>query len=183
MEALESIISAFGKEIIPFTVELTLNLSRAFSRMIEKDSSESEVSAQSALNTIQKVIDIANLTVLTLTLTLTHFDSELLMKICLILNPIFDYCLSERGYNYFEEAIDLLSSLLYYTPDNSMPHLYYLMKILHTSILGEGAVIPFALEYIDNILPAVVNFIKKDKGQTLENLPWILQMVFRLLKT
>ena len=179
MEALESIISAFGKEIIPFTVELTLNLSRAFSRMIEKDSSESEVSAQSALNTIQKVIDI--LIKSSDSDSDFDFDSEPLMKISFILNPIFDYCLSERG-SYFEEAIHILSSLLYCTPDNSMPHLYYLMKILHTSILGEGTVIPFALGYIDNILPAVVNFIKKYKGQTLENLPWILQMAFRLLK-
>ena len=177
MKALTKIISAFGEEIIPFTVELALNLSRDFNCIIEQDSTQSDIYLEYHLYIIRMLISIS----------MESSGHEILMKISYIVNPIFNYCLSKRRsyccvYVYFREAISLLSSILYYTPDNFMPHLYYLMKIIDTSILGYCAKIPDALRYIDSSLAAIVNFIAKYKGQTLENLLCILEMVFRLLK-
>ena len=104
-----------------------------------------------------------------------------MVKISFILNPLLDYCLSERGFSYFRTGLKLLTCLLYYTPDNSMPHLYYLTKNIRTSFLGK-AVKPFAIKEVCKTLSPLSNFIKKYKGQTLEILPWILEMAFRLLK-
>ena len=174
VEALESIISAFPKEIVPFALELTQHLANAFIRMIEKDINEDEgesaMAAVSTLNTIGKIIDVL------------EDRPDDLLRISFILNPAFEYCLSERGSDYFEETLSLLTCLLYYVPENSMPHLYYLIKNLRTSILGEGPVAPFAIEHIDETFSPIANFIKKYKEQTLENLPWILEMAFSLLQ-
>ena len=174
VESLESVISAFPKEIIPFALELTQHLAGAFMRMVGKDINEDEgegaMAAASTLNTIAKIIDVL------------EESPEDLAKISFILVPVFDYCFSERGCDYFEETLNLLTCLLYYTPENSMPHLYYLLKNLRASILEEGGVSPFAIEHIDETFSAIANFIKKYKQQTLENLPWILEMAFSLLR-
>ena len=174
VEALESIISAFPHEVVPFSLELTQHLATAFSRMIEKDLNEDEgesaMAAVSILNTIGKIIDVL------------EENAENLVKISFILKPIFDHCLNEKGCDYFEETLNLLTCLLYYAPDNSLPHLYYLITYLKASIAGEGEIKPYALEHIDEIFSPIANFIKKYQAQTMENVTGILNTGFILLK-
>lgn len=174
VEALESIVSAFPKETLPFSLELTQHLASAFSRMVAKDMNEDEgesaMAAVSTLNTISKIIDIL------------EDKPEDLVKVSLILKPVFDYCLSEKGCDYFEETLNLLTCLLYYAPEKSLPHLYYLIRLLRASILGEGTEKPYALEHIDEIFSPIANFIKKYPEQTLENLNGIVDIGFALIK-
>ncbi|OMJ81455.1 hypothetical protein SteCoe_18072 [Stentor coeruleus] len=174
VEALESIVSAFPKETLPFSLELTQHLASAFSRMVAKDMSEDEgesaMAAVSTLNTISKIIDIL------------EDKPEDLIKVSLILKPVFEYCLSEKGCDYFEETLNLLTCLLYYSPEKSLPHLYYLIRQLRASILGEGSEKPYALEHINEIFSPIANFIKKYPEQTLENLNGIIDIGFALIK-
>ena len=60
-----------------------------------------------------------------------------------------------------------------------MPHLYYITKNICTLFL---AVKPFAIKEVFKTLSPLSNFIQKYKGETLEILPWILEIAFRLLK-
>ena len=174
VEALESVISIFPKEILPFSLELTQHLVTAFGRLIEKDVNEDEgesaMAAVSTLNTIGKIIDFL------------EERPEDLLKVSFILKPTLEYCLSVKGCDYFEEALNLLTSLLYYSPENSLPHLYYLVRYLKASILGEGTNEPYATEHIDEVFSPLANLIKKYKQQTLENINGILEIGFLLIK-
>lgn len=174
VEALESVISMFPKEIIPFALELTQHLASAFSRMIEKDMNddegESAMAAVSTLNTIGKIIDVL------------EDRPEDLLKVSIVLVPIFNHCLSEKGCDYFEESLNLLTCLLYYAPDQSLPHLYHLLQLLRFSILGNGKDPAYAIEHIDETFSPIANFIKKYKPQTMENMAGILDMAVTLLK-
>jgi importin-7 len=174
VESLESIVSAFPKEIIPFSLELAQHLASAFTRMIGKDlnedDGESAMAAVSTLNTIGKIIDVL------------EDRPEDLTKLSFILQPIFEYCLSEIGCDYFEEALNLLTCLLYYSPDGSLPHLYYLIKHLKASILGQDQETPYAIEHVNEVYSSIANFIKKYKEKTMENMAGILEIGFLLLK-
>lgn len=174
VEALESIVSAFPKEIVPFSMELTQHLTLAFTRMIQKDMNEDEgesaMAAVSTLNTISKIIDVL------------EEKPEDLVKVSHILKPVFDHCLSEEGCDYFEETLNLLTCLLYYAPDNSLPHLFYLITHLRNSILGFGDVKAYANEHVEEIFSSLANFIKKYPDLTLAGLNEIVAIGIALLK-
>lgn len=174
VESLESIVSAFPKEIHPFAMELTQHLTLAFTRMIQKDMNEDEgesaMAAVSTLNTISKIIDVL------------EDKSEDLVKISEVLKPIFNHCLSEAGSDYFEETLNLLTCLLYYAPENSLGHLYYLMKSLKQSVLGEGELKPYATEHVEEVFSSLANFIKKYPELTLANLTEVVSIGLGLLK-
>jgi hypothetical protein len=173
VEALESIVSAFPKEILPFSMELSQHLTVAFTRMIQKDMNEDEgesaMAAVSTLNTISKIIDVL------------EEKPDDLVKISHVLKPIFDHCLSEAGCDYFEETLNLLTCLLYYAPDNSLPHLFYLITHLKTSILGNGETKPYASEHVEEVFSSLGNFIKKYPEQALSSMSDLVTMSASLL--
>ena len=109
-------------------------------------------------------------------------NPDKLVKISFILNPVFDFCRVQKGSIFLPTAVKVLYYLLYYTPDNSMPHLYYLLNNLLTLFSGKTLINPYDNTTLDQIFSSIANFIKKYKGETLENLPWILETVFSLLK-
>ena len=172
VRVLKRLISAFSEEIISFAPELTLNLCRAFNQMGKKINMDDLTLGQiDILNVIEKVINVL------------IYNPEDLVKISFILSPLFEYCLGGDGSDfYFEDILFLLSDILYYAPDNSMPHLYYLTNYLYNSIAEKGRVERFTNKGVDKALSSIANFIKKYKGQTLENLPRILEIAFTLLK-
>ena len=203
MKALSNIVCSLSEKILPFTLELTLHLAKIFNQIIgtETETNEVEALATCALETVRSII--------TIIIQNTEFrqpwinaiqpysriaQCEDLVNISFILSQTFDYCLSEKGLIYFEPAIRLLASLLCYTPDNSMPHLYYLANSYCTLVLAElQGTIPsrkislnpnhslFMVNAAES-LSCIGNFIQKYKGQTLDNLPRILKMAFSLLK-
>lgn len=174
VESLESIVSSFPNEIHPFSLELTQHLASAFTRMIQKDMNEDEgesaMAAVSTLNTISKIIDVL------------EEKNEELIKISHVLKPIFDHCLSEAGCDYFEETLNLLTCLLYYANENSLPHLFYLMKSLKQSVLGEGELKPYATEHVEEVFSSLANLIKKYPDLTLANLNEVTSIGLGLLK-
>ena len=109
-------------------------------------------------------------------------NPDKLVKISFILNPVFDFCRVQKGSIFLPTAVKVLYYLLYYTPDNSMPHLYYLLNNLLTLFSGKTLINPYDNTTLDQIFSSIANFIKKYKGETLENLPWILEIIFSLLK-
>ena len=67
------------------------------------DEGEAAMAAVSALNTIAKIVDAL------------ESNHSRLVNISYMLVPIFDYCFSKQGSQYFEEAIQIYTCLYYYS--------------------------------------------------------------------
>ena len=203
IEALCTVLSRFKTEIVPLTLDLILHLSKAFNQIAGTviETKAEEAFTTCALQAIQSMIE-------KIVMNSIYWETfnkpgcidpmianyEGLVRISFVLSPLFDYCLSEKRFIYFENAIRILAFLLYHTPDNSMPHLYYLVKKYCALVLGESQGIKrfrrvtnsryygYSVLCVNDALACIGNFIQKYKGQTLENLPCILEMAFNLLK-
>ena len=90
VSALASMISVFRSEIIPFALELILNLSRAFNRMAEED-----------MNDIyERYHKPHSLEILNIFRNLVNDFKERpedLVKISFYLSPVFDYCIGKKN--------------------------------------------------------------------------------------
>ncbi|CAG9311508.1 unnamed protein product [Blepharisma stoltei] len=174
VDALEEIVGRFSTEIIPYALEFTQHLIATFFRMSSnegaQDEGESAMAAVSILNTIAKLVD--------------SFEErpQDLLNMSYLLVPVFDYCLNEKGCEFFEEAVHLLTSLLYYAPKDFLPHLFPFTRCLRASLLGEGNVKAYALEHTLEVFSPIANFIAKYLQLTTENLGIILSMGLDLLK-
>lgn len=174
VDALEDIVGRFSTEIIPYALEFTQHLIQAFFRMSnnegQQDEGESAMAAVSILNTIAKLLDA--------------FEErpEDLLNMSLLLTPVFDFVLNEKGCEFFEEGIHLYTSLLYYAPAGSLPHLFPYCRCLRASLLGEGTVKAYALEHTLEVFSPIANLISKYPQLTLENLPLPLTMGLDLIK-
>ena len=170
--SLESIISMFPDEVHPFALEISKFLidtfEQATNKAIENPNEQTTLSAVSALNTITKIIDIFNK------------DTESLIKLSFDLKPILEMCLKTA--DYYEEGINLLNCLLFYTSENTLTHLFHLLFAILTSLVGNNRIQPFGFQFIENVFPSIGNFIQKYKPLTLENLEFILNCSFSLLK-
>lgn len=173
VDALEVIISRFAEDIIPFALEMTEHLKDAFFRMAkQEDSSHDEESAMAAvatLNSISKIVD-----------ALEDLPEDL-FRISLVIQPIFDFTLSFEGCEFFEEAVHMLTCMLYYAPENSLVHLFDLVKHIKLAIVGSDKVKPYAGEHIDEVFSAVGNFIGKYKALAVENMHIFSEFIFELL--
>ncbi|CAG9331485.1 unnamed protein product [Blepharisma stoltei] len=174
VDALEDIVGRFSTEIIPYALEFTQHLIATFFRMSTneggQDEGESAMAAVSILNTIAKIVD--------------SFEErpQDLLNISVLLVPVFEYCLNEKGCEFFEEAVHLLTSLIYYAPKDALPHLFPFVRLLRASLLGEGNIKAYALEHTLEVFSPIANFISKYPQLTHENLAVILTMGLDLLK-
>ncbi|CAG9334821.1 unnamed protein product [Blepharisma stoltei] len=161
IDALENIVSQFSTDIIPYAIELVEHLSQAFMRIAEKvenqEDLEISLAGSSILNTILKIIDVL------------EDKPEDLLKTSLFMNPIFDFCFSSKGSDCFEEALHILNSLLYLAPPESLGHLCNYHMLLKVSIMGDGNIKPYGLEYIDEMFSVFGNYIAK-YSQAIANL-------------
>lgn len=171
VESLESIISTFPDEIRPYALELSQYLVESFENTVIRTQHERNEDKNSAaistLNAISKIIDVFNK------------NSDEIIKLSQNLAEVLKFCL--KNSDFFEESANILSCLLYYAPQESLGHLYELFECLKTSILGNDTIKAFSAQYIEEIFPPMANFITKYKGFTLQYMPNILDMCFKLL--
>jgi importin-7 len=171
VESLQTIIDLFPEEIKPYGLKLCEYLIESFESR-KKTSSESpeEVSstATCTLNTICKIIEMF------------HDDFDTLYNVSSRIKTLLQFCFSSIG--CFEEGANILESLLYYTPAESLPHLYELLDSIITSLVGNDAVKPFSSQYSEEIFPSIANFMSKYTAQTSSNLEFIIKFALKLLK-
>ena len=170
IEALEDIVENFSEEVVPFAVEfvqqLCLTFNKLSSREIADDNGDSAMAAVSTLNTISRLIE-----------TVSDQPDEL-EKICDNILPVLQHCLSKNGFEYMEEALKILSSLLYNTNPGRLKNLYGLCKIIFLSLHPTD---PYGSEKTEEIYPVVGNFIAKYPELIINELGDMINFLIGLL--
>jgi len=174
VDSLEDIVGRFANEIVPYAMGLTDHLIQAFLRMASQDSNqddgESAMAAVSTLNTIAKIVDA---------LEERHSD---LLTVSRSLQPVFEYALSEKGCEYFEEALHILTCLLYYSPPGHLPHLFGFLNYIKLGLIGSDQVKAYGKEQLEEAFSPIANFIAKYNDMAVQETESILQLAFQLMK-
>lgn len=172
IEALENIVSQFSTEIIPFAIELIEHLVNSFLRLIEKGDGEeydNSIAGSSVLSTLYKIIDVL------------EDRAQDLVKASILLKPIFDYCFTFKGAEYFEDALHILSCLLYFTPQEALPNMCVYVEYLKVSVLGNSDTKPYALEHAEEMFSVFANYISK-YSQSLPDLNIFFEIASSFLR-
>jgi len=149
---LETIVEKFGDEIAPYAVGLCENLSVAFWKITgqedndDEDEDELDSSVLAAFGCLRAIT-----TVLESMSSLT----QLYPKLEEILFPLMYKMCSSDGQEIFEEIVEIISYFTYFSPKIS-PQLWMLWPRLHE------CVVEWAVDYFDNILVPIDNFINRD---------------------
>eukprot|EP00899_Mesostigma_viride_P026574 jgi/Mesvir1/7100/Mv09206-RA.2 len=143
---LETIVDKFGEEIAPYALGLTQNLTAAFWRCIaseeEDDMDVGMLAAVGCLRAIATILDsVSSL-------------PALYPQLEAILMPILIRMLTSDGQDIYEEVLEILSFLTYYTPVIS-PDLWKLWPVM------VAAVDEWALDYLDKILIPLDNYVSR----------------------
>ena len=134
--ALEGIVDSYQQEIVPYAFDLVVHLTSAFHKYCQKsnkqsmnpdnddddDDSEAEMAAAGCLEAIRRIL-MAKLPEITYT------------SIQQVILPIFNYCFSEDGSDFIDEALSCLNILLYNSKSIS-DHLLFYFPILIYIIVG-----------------------------------------------
>ena len=123
--ALEGIVDSYQQEIVPYAFDLVVHLTSAFHKYCQKsnkqaantnnddeDDSEAEMAAAGCLEAIRRIL-LAKLPEITYT------------SLQQVLVPIFNYCFSEDGSDFIDEALSCLNILLYNSQTLSNIILFY----------------------------------------------------------
>jgi len=123
--ALEGIVDSYNQEIVPYAYDLVVHLTSAFHKYCQKsnnaanntnnddeDESEAEMAAGGCLEAIHRIL-MAKLP----EVTYTSLEQ--------VLSPIFNYCFSEDGSDFIDEALSCLNILLYNSKTLSDQLLFY----------------------------------------------------------
>lgn len=165
VEALEEIVGNFAPEIAPFAIEFCTHLINAFLSIVIKENNEDSVMAAiSTLNTLGKLID-----------TLDDRPEDL-YRISIEIQKIFDYVFTLDHSEYFECTLTLLTSLLYYCPSNSLPHLFKYASMLKNYIIENSRLKDAARDSVEELFPTFANIIQKYRVQAKENLNLFLEI-------
>jgi importin-7 len=170
IEALEDVVENFEAEVKPFAVELIGQLVGTFGRLagreVADDNGDSAMAAVSTLNTIVRLLG-------------TVEDSkEEIAKIGVVIAPVLQHCLSKNGFEYMEEALKILSILLFNAENGEMSHLYGFFSLILQSI---NPVDPFAIEKVQEMHAPIANFIAKFPEQVSNEVENLISFCIQLL--
>ena len=164
IESLEDIVTHFSVEVRPFALDLCKCLVSAFLSMSSREGDETVVAAESVLNTLGKIIDVLD------------DDFEALGNISLEVTPILDLVFSLKDLNFFDPALSILSSLLYYCPAGYLPHLWKYAGVLYNYVIDNGKVRDFVKDNLEDIFPPFGNYLKKYKQLCTENISLFISL-------
>ena len=160
---LEGIINRFSQELLPHVTDIVSRLTANFMRIVgvprgnEKTASDSDMAAVSCLNTINKIVSVVQ-----------ESDPSRLVPISHIVVPVLEHGLSVSGSEFFEEVLDLITCLLYFSPPGSLPHLLPLFRVLLTSGVASENSVAYAQESLSDLYSPLANVLSKYKPQVLE---------------
>ena len=124
VSALEGIVDSYNQEIVPYAYDLVVHLTSAFHKYCQKsnkaatntndddDDSEAEMAAAGCLEAIRRIL-MAKLPEVTYT------------SLQQVLTSIFNYCFSEDGSDFIDEALSCLNILLFNSKTLSDQLLFY----------------------------------------------------------
>lgn len=144
---LETITEKFGEDIAPFALGMTQNLAAAFWKVVQeaegKDDDEYGMMAcMGCLRAMSTILESVS--------SLPHMYPELEAAVF----PILHKMISEEGYDVFEEVLEILSYLTYFTPVVT-PRMWELWPLMMRMMDD------WALQYFENMLIPLDNYISR----------------------
>ncbi|WOL12812.1 importin beta-like SAD2 isoform X2 [Canna indica] len=151
---LETIVDKFGEEMAPYALGLCQNLAAAFWRCLEASGSDDETDDSGALAAVGCLRAIS--TILESVNRLPH----LFVQIEPTLLPIMRKMLTTDGQDVFEEVLEIVSYMTFYSPSISLE-----MWTLWPLIMD--ALAEWAIDFFDNILVPLDNYISRGTSHYL----------------
>ena len=147
---LETLVEKFGEEIAPFALGLTLNLVNAFSKCMQAgeagdDDASGALASLGCLRAISTILDAVSD---------MPKEQSLYPQLEDLLWPLMQRMISTDGQDVFEEVLEIVAYLTYYSPTISDR-----MWGLWPQLLA--ALDDWAIDYFDNILVPLDNFISR----------------------
>ncbi|CAL9749826.1 unnamed protein product [Musa acuminata subsp. burmannicoides] len=151
---LETIVDKFGEEMAPYAIGLCQNLAAAFWRCLGASESDDEADDSGALAAVGCLRAIS--TILESVNRLPH----LFVQIEPTLLPIMRKMLSTDGQDVFEEVLEIVSYMTFYSPTISL-EMWTLWPLIMDA-LGD-----WAIDFFDNILGPLDNYISRSTSHFL----------------
>ncbi|CAL9113869.1 unnamed protein product [Musa textilis] len=151
---LETIVDKFGEEMAPYAIGLCQNLAAAFWRCLGASESDDEADDSGALAAVGCLRAIS--TILESVNRLPH----LFVQIEPTLLPIMRKMLSTDGQDVFEEVLEIVSYMTFYSPTISL-EMWTLWPLIMDA-LGD-----WATDFFDNILGPLDNYISRSTSHFL----------------
>jgi len=163
---LEAIVEKFGEEIAPYAQGLTTNLAAAFWKLCDEGEDRDDDDCSGALASVGCLRAIA--TILESVSSLPHLYGALELP----LMPIMRKMLTQEGYDVYEEVLEIISYMTYFSPavSQQMWELWPLMV---------AALEDWAIQYFENVLVPMDNYISRGTETFLAH-PTAKQDVLRL---
>ena len=147
---LESLVSEFAEEVLPFAGQAIEQLGKVFIRLSESadDNDEAQMACMGSIQTICTILESA---------TGPMYAS--LEQVCY---PILDRIFTVEGIDYMEEGLDILTYLTFYCPEPLSAGLWKYFDILHASVCASDN---WAVDYVENMLNVFDNYISRCPSQ------------------
>jgi hypothetical protein len=159
MDSMETLVGFFSDAVVPYSVELTRQLSIAFERMAASGSKDDEgataMAAVSTLNILLKILEAV------------REHKPQMAEVGFVLLPVLHYTLSTKGDDFLEEGLSLLGDLLFYMDPETLPQLFTVFPLLIEALVGSDTVQPHASDHIELMYIPLANIISKYKQQFL----------------
>lgn len=153
IDALESVITAFGKDIAPFAYDLCKHLFDIYRNFVATGNEEDEEGFCAALHAIRTIN-----TVLYSVLEVPNIYPTLEP----ITYAIIEGGLNEANFTIIEDIMDMLVTITYHSTSIS-PQLWHLYD------LCISALDTFAMDYLSNAVPVIDNYVSRDTQGFLSN--------------
>ncbi|XP_023881797.2 importin beta-like SAD2 isoform X2 [Quercus suber] len=151
---LETIVDKFGEEMAPYALGLCQNLAAAFWRCMNTAEAEDEADDPGALAAVGCLRAIS--TILESVSRLPH----LFVQVEPTLLPIMRRMLSSDGQEVFEEVLEIVSYMTFFSPTISMD-MWSLWPLMMEALAD------FAIDYFPNILVPLDNYVSRGTAHFL----------------
>ncbi|KAB1213416.1 hypothetical protein CJ030_MR5G003514 [Morella rubra] len=151
---LETIVDKFGEEMAPYALGLCQNLAAAFWRCMNTAEADEEVDDPGALAAVGCLRAISTI------LESVSRLPQLFVQIEPTLLPIMRRMLTSDGQEVFEEVLEIVSYMTFFSPTISMD-MWSLWPLMMESLAD------FAIDYFPNILVPLDNYISRGTAHFL----------------
>eukprot|EP00741_Cyanophora_paradoxa_P019839 tig00000217_g19147.t1 len=165
VSTLEVFIEQYGDAMAPYAVQVVGRLAEAFLRMASADE-EDEESGLAAMGCMRAI---------NLTMQSVHARPDLYPAMEAAMLPLIAHMLKPAGVEYFEEVLESISYLTYFSPKIS-PGLWQVFGMICAAFHEWG------WDYLSNLVPPIDNFISRDPDSFVSPQNNYIAMIFDLCK-
>ena len=155
---LENLVSTFSEEVTPFAAQAIQHLGKQFCKLVDMDDDEANLTSMGVIQTVCTLLEGACAKPALFTLIEPQ---------CY---PILDNIFRPECVDYLQEGLEILCYLTFYGPEPLSANLWKYFSLMHQSICGgslpgfeltEGAIGGWAVDYLEEMLNCLDNFVSR----------------------